>query len=561
MHFASQNANRANAALSATDLLTLQGRTLDGLTATEQEDIVNFVAFLDTDNDGLADEDEVVLGTDPNNPDSDDDGLLDGFEVENGFNPLAGGKELLDSDVDGLDNLEEQTAGTDPNNPDSDGDGLNDGDEVNVSGTDPLDPDSDVDELSDGDEVNIHGTDPLNPDSDGDTFPDGLEVQFGGDPNDPTIIPKTVLYGSTIINAGASDFYFINPLNGVATLIGPIGFNRVSGLAHDIVTGSLYASAVSPVTSEQVLITIDPTTGTGSEVGPILLSGDSVDTVMSLAQCDGDLYAHVRLSNSGNNALILFDDPTLDGFATLVGTTQIFGSGNGIACSENGTLYHGDDNALNTLSSVNGVANFVANLSFPPGANNFPRLNAMDFNLGTDTLYAGLNDGFGNGPNILVTVDTLTGDVSTIGSTVNGLAALAWVERDLDGDGLSDRVEGELGTDPNNSDTDNDGLFDRFEVENNGFDPLIGGEELLDPDVDGLNNLQEQTAGTDPNIADSDGDGLLDGVETNTGVFNNAGDTGTDPLNFDSDGGGRTDGEEVNIDGTDPNDGADDLTV
>jgi hypothetical protein len=90
---------------------------------------------------------------------------------------------LLDSDDDGLaDTDEEIIYGTDPNNPDSDADGLSDGDEVNIHHTDPNNPDSDSDGLSDGDEVNIHHTDPDNPDTDGDGMPDGWEVNNGLDP-------------------------------------------------------------------------------------------------------------------------------------------------------------------------------------------------------------------------------------------------------------------------------------------------------------------------------------------------------------------------------------------
>lgn len=54
----------------------------------------------DSDGDGLTDDEEASLGTDPNNPDSDGDGISDGDEVDQG---------------------------TDPNNPDSDGDGIPDG--------------------------------------------------------------------------------------------------------------------------------------------------------------------------------------------------------------------------------------------------------------------------------------------------------------------------------------------------------------------------------------------------------------------------------------------------
>jgi hypothetical protein len=48
----------------------------------------------------------------------------------------------IDSDGDGLMNDEEEALGTDPFNPDTDGDGINDGDEVD-RGTDPLKPDKD----------------------------------------------------------------------------------------------------------------------------------------------------------------------------------------------------------------------------------------------------------------------------------------------------------------------------------------------------------------------------------------------------------------------------------
>ena len=64
-----------------------------------------------------------------------------------------------DADGDGLTNEFEVSIGTDPLEADSDGDGLSDGDEV-VLGTDPLEADSDGDGISDGEEVDS-GQDPL----------------------------------------------------------------------------------------------------------------------------------------------------------------------------------------------------------------------------------------------------------------------------------------------------------------------------------------------------------------------------------------------------------------
>lgn len=45
---------------------------------------------VDSDKDGLVDELEQKLGTDPNNLDTDGDNYPDGIEINNGFNPLAG---------------------------------------------------------------------------------------------------------------------------------------------------------------------------------------------------------------------------------------------------------------------------------------------------------------------------------------------------------------------------------------------------------------------------------------------------------------------------------------
>jgi hypothetical protein len=55
----------------------------DGVKSEEQ-----LVAAVDSDGDGLTDQEEIRIGTDPKNPDTDGDGYLDGDEIKNGFNPL-----------------------------------------------------------------------------------------------------------------------------------------------------------------------------------------------------------------------------------------------------------------------------------------------------------------------------------------------------------------------------------------------------------------------------------------------------------------------------------------
>lgn len=158
---------------------------------------------IDTDEDGIYDDDEEDAGTDPNDADSDDDGVIDGDEPDWD----------QDSDGDGLINALD---------PDSDNDALFDGTELgldcdlldtNVSAgactpdgdegettTDPLDKDTDDGGVTDGSEDwNLNGvvdegeTDPTSgngaddstvTDTDGDGLSDDLEDTLGTDPLD-----------------------------------------------------------------------------------------------------------------------------------------------------------------------------------------------------------------------------------------------------------------------------------------------------------------------------------------------------------------------------------------
>ncbi|WP_396627023.1 Ig-like domain-containing protein [Luteitalea sp.] len=106
---------------------------------------VRVVLSADSDRDGIADDLELALGLDPNDP-------ADALE---------------DRDGDGLNNLDETIAGTNLNLPDSDSDGLLDGEEVRPG--------------ADG-----YITNPLSADTDGDGIRDALEVSSGSDPTDAT---------------------------------------------------------------------------------------------------------------------------------------------------------------------------------------------------------------------------------------------------------------------------------------------------------------------------------------------------------------------------------------
>ena len=63
----------------------------------------------DTDGDGLSDEEELIIGTNPLIPDTDGDGLSDGLEYILGFDPL-----LINADGDSFNDYQEYQNGTDP---------------------------------------------------------------------------------------------------------------------------------------------------------------------------------------------------------------------------------------------------------------------------------------------------------------------------------------------------------------------------------------------------------------------------------------------------------------
>jgi len=65
----------------------------DGLSDEQELQLGTDINSIDTDNDGLFDKDEVlVYKTDPLNPDTDGDGFIDGTEVGGGYNPLGDGE-------------------------------------------------------------------------------------------------------------------------------------------------------------------------------------------------------------------------------------------------------------------------------------------------------------------------------------------------------------------------------------------------------------------------------------------------------------------------------------
>ncbi|MCY3410787.1 MAG: PKD domain-containing protein [Candidatus Heimdallarchaeota archaeon] len=160
----------------------------------------SLIITVDQDGDLITDELEIeysnaldFLDIDYDNPDTDNDGIADPVEYVLGE----------DHDGDGLPSFYEDICGTSDENADTDGDGLLDGYGPNgelTIGSDPLLPDTDFDGLSDLEELigwqiklytpeglktlNVK-SDPTRNDSDGEGVSDYYEKKFGTDPNNP----------------------------------------------------------------------------------------------------------------------------------------------------------------------------------------------------------------------------------------------------------------------------------------------------------------------------------------------------------------------------------------
>lgn len=472
----------------------------------------------DTDGDGLTNNIEGVIGTDPLKEDSDLDGLDDGEEVlfyrtdpfdedtdGDGISDMMEVFGLLggnfsdplsnDTDGDGLRDLDEFLNGTSPSIVDNDRDGISDGDEVlGMNPTDPKDPDQDRDGLTDGQEE-LRGTSPLDPDFDGDGLPDGLEVwagknpASGGDSTDPQDADGDGLTDDTELRIGTS--IYLKDTDGDGLLDGQehriIGSDpRYKDTDGDGLPDGdeFFIHFTSPL--------LNDTDGDG------LLDGYEVNGSTSPLMRDTDRDGLDDKFELDRGMVPNHPDSDRGGLPDL---QEILFRKN--------PLDPLDDRPLPKDSDGDGLSDVVE-----IGLNTYPE--------DPDTDGDGLSDG--------------EEYFSTHTDPLNP---------DTDEDDLNDHEEvNRYNTDPLEKDTDGDGLNDHFELFSSMTSPVKN-----DTDGDGLEDGLEVEMGTSPRIPDSDGDGLLDGHEY---LY-----TGTNATKWDTDGGSASDGIEVEK-GGDPLDPLDD---
>ena len=258
---------------------------------------------------------------------------------------------------------------------------------------------------------------------------------------DPDRCP-VALYGAAHSGgpAAPSRFLKIDPITGAAVSIGLINFNSVGGIDVHPQTGRLFGIGKRPADGTNVLITIDPTTGAGTEIGPLVNAGiPGAGGLFDLSfRSDGMLFLSGWDLITPDSTLYTVNQVT--GLATPVGGMGTLGPGNGITFSLSNILYHSNSAAgipqLNVLDQATGLATFQVALGFsgfPPLGG--PRLNAMDTDPSTGTAWAAVNDGgAGGGSNYLATLDPRSGRVRHVGLSAPGLDAIVWVPLCDDGD-------------------------------------------------------------------------------------------------------------------------------
>nr|AYM52573.1 cell surface protein [Aetherobacter rufus] len=397
---------------------------------------------------------------------------------------------------------------------DSDGDGLFDSVEEAI-GSDPHDADSDDDGVPDGAEVDPQAdTDGdglinvLDPDSDNDGLYDGTELGLGCDG------PGT----------DKTKHHCIADADHGATKTDPLLADTDGSGARD---GSEDWNLNGKVDADET----DPNLGS-DDASVVDSDGDKLGDKL-------EAFLHSNPDDADSD-----DDGVLDGDeANPADDTD----GDGLIClldadSDNDGLFDGTEVGNNCLDPA---TNKAAGRCRPDANHGVTKTSAVK----RDTDGGGASDG-SEDSNLNGLVDP--GETDPAKKSDDGKVT------DSDGDGLGDKLETKIGSDPHDSDTDDDGLLDGDEA-----------NPSEDTDGDGVNNV------ADP---DSDGDGLFDGTE----LGKNCSEPGTDhtkgfciadmdtttvtcPINGDTDWGGALDGDEdVNHDGAksaierDPLDASDD---
>ena len=235
-----------------------------------------------------------------------------------------------------------------------------------------------------------------------------------------TLYAASVRSGLALDAPIAGNLYIENLANGTASLVGsirlqgskPIG---VTGMAVHPTTGVLYGitSEHSP-NNPRSLVTIDPASGAATLVGDLGMIGSDI-----AFDANGTLY--VWLPGTSQIGTVNVSSATV----TPIGKRGPAGSPAGIAVDLNGMIYVTSKGASGTLDNVD-LATGALQIGPPlTGAPFSTQINSMSFSP-SGLLLAVNSNGGSPASTRLVTINTATGTVATIGALPDDTDALAF---------------------------------------------------------------------------------------------------------------------------------------
>ena len=488
---------------------------------------------------------ELALGTDPAEPDTDEDGLLDGFDIVLGTADsryaLWASAGIIYSETNSQRTfVGELTLGTASSNSDTDGDGNPDGWEC-ANGLEPL-------VASDG-----------MADPDGDGFGNAYEWYYGTDPNDNQSVPAPpTIHVDARVGAGG-DGSATNPYATIQAAVNVASNYAVVLVADGTYRGSGNKNLQIP---GQPLI-VESATGAAKTVIDCEYDGRGMTFQTPANQrtvLRGFAIIHATqsavLCNSGAS-------PSLEG-CVLTGNM-----GTGIECG------NGAGPMVRNCTVANNQGRGIVRSTGSPVKGPYPSIEntilwgnsgQIQGNVAT-VRYSCVQGGWSGEGNI--TSDPLliaSGcHVKTSSPCIDAGMQKTWPRRDMDDEApwnhpahsnLVSVVD--IGADEF-VDSDGDGMPDWWESEN-GLDPNDPSDAAVDSDGDLLANLAEYENGFNPAVVDStvdtDADGMVDWWETQHNLNpGNPSDAGGD-----LDGDGMSNLEEFQA-GTDPADSADAVLV
>lgn len=188
---------------------------------------------------------------------------------------------------------------------------------------------------------------------------------------------------NTLYGLSSDELFVVDVSTGQGTSVGPIGFDRVGGLAIDMNTGKLYAT---DVVTKQLLI-VDRTTGAGTAVGSL-----GLNAVLGLAF---DPHTNTLFGVDGSWNFLTIDVAT--GAATGAGQLNAFVPDMAFDPTTD-SLYGGTHNRILRINVLNGYGSTEYRLGFG-------RVRGLAYDPNSNTLFGMANDSA-----LLIAIDVATGE-------------------------------------------------------------------------------------------------------------------------------------------------------